>query len=186
MHLTWYKCCPHWDDVQWPWPRSTHQRSRSHNTLKGHSTHARVRTITYVCIDRLPSNLVQMLSSLRPCALTLTGSIPQRSRSHKTFNKSRTHFPSFLSQNNLDIDLTYTTHNLNNFNKYPSMTCSYIQEYLGYLSNHLYFLFPILDQWKCTILVKFNVPVRLRDKQNVLKKQQRGIISRPLYCLVVN
>jgi len=31
-----------------------------------------VRTITYVCIDGLPSNLVQMLSSLRRCAVTLT------------------------------------------------------------------------------------------------------------------
>ena len=50
-------------------------------------------------------------------------------------------FSFFLSQNNLDIDLTYTTHNLNNFNKYPSITCSYIQEYLGYRSNNLYFLF---------------------------------------------
>ena len=38
-------------------------------------------------------------------------------------------FSFFLfSQYNLDIDLTYTTHNLNNFNKYPSLTCSYIQE----------------------------------------------------------
>ena len=37
-------------------------------------------------------------------------------------------FSFFLSQNNIDIDLTYTTHNLNNFNKYPSITCSYIQE----------------------------------------------------------
>ena len=51
----------------------------------------------------------------------------------------RTHFPSFFSQNNLDIVLTYTTHNLNN--KYPFITCSDIQEYLGYLSNNLYFLF---------------------------------------------
>ena len=49
--------------------------------------------------------------------------------------KSRIHFPSFFSQNNLDIDLTYTTHNLNNLNKYPSITCSYIQEYLDYLSK---------------------------------------------------
>jgi len=47
----------------------------------------------------------------------------------------------FFSQNNLDNDLTYTTHNLNNFNKYPSITCSYIQEYLGNRSNILYFLF---------------------------------------------
>ena len=33
---------------------------------------ARVRSVTYVCIDGLPSNLVQMLSSLRQCAVTLT------------------------------------------------------------------------------------------------------------------
>ena len=38
-HLTWYKCCPHWDDVQWPWPGSIPQRSRSHNTFNGQSTH---------------------------------------------------------------------------------------------------------------------------------------------------
>ena len=25
-HLTWYKCCPHWEDVQWPWPGSIPQR----------------------------------------------------------------------------------------------------------------------------------------------------------------
>jgi len=49
------------------------------------STHAPVRAITYVCIDGLPSNLVQMLSLLGRCA--------------------------------------------------------YIQEYLGYRSNNLYFLF---------------------------------------------
>ena len=61
-HLTWYKCCPYWDDVQWPWPASIPQRSRSHKTFKGQSTHA-------------------------------------------------------------------------------SVTCSYIQEYLGYRSNNLYFLF---------------------------------------------
>jgi len=32
-------------------------------------------------------------------------------------------------------------HTLNNVNKYPSITCSYIQEYLGYRSNNLYELF---------------------------------------------
>ena len=55
-----------------------HLKVRVHN-------HACVRTITYVYIDGLPSNLVQMLSLLRRCA--------------------------------------------------------YIQEYLGYRSNNLYFLF---------------------------------------------
>ena len=84
-HLIWYKCCPHWDKVPWPWHGSIPQRSRSHSTFKGQSTNACVRTITYVCIDVLPSYLVQMLSSLR--------------------------------------------------------WCSYIQEYLGYRSNNLYFLF---------------------------------------------
>jgi len=33
-HFTWYKCCPHWDDMQWPWTRSILQRSRSHKHLK--------------------------------------------------------------------------------------------------------------------------------------------------------
>ena len=32
----------------------------------------RVCSITYVCIDGLPSNLVQMLSSLGRCAVTIT------------------------------------------------------------------------------------------------------------------
>ena len=77
----------------------------------------RVRSKTYIRIDGLPSNLVQMLSSLRRYA--------------------------------------------------------YIQEYLGYRSNY----FPILDQLWSTILVRFNIPVRLRDKQNVQKKQRRGIKS---------
>ena len=71
-HLTWYKCCPHWDDVQWPWLGSIPQRSWSHNTFKVQSTNARVCAITYVCIDGLSSNLVQMLSSLRRCVVTLT------------------------------------------------------------------------------------------------------------------
>jgi len=32
-HVTWYKCCPYWDDVQWLWPGSIPQRSRSHKTF---------------------------------------------------------------------------------------------------------------------------------------------------------
>ena len=47
-HLTWYKSCLHWDDVQWPWLGSIRQRSRSQDTFKVQSTHACVRTITYV------------------------------------------------------------------------------------------------------------------------------------------
>ena len=43
-------------------------KSRSHEAFKGQSTHAHVCSITYVCIDVLPSNLVQMLPSLRQCA----------------------------------------------------------------------------------------------------------------------
>jgi len=34
----------------------------------GQSTLAGVRAISYLCIDGLPSNLLQMLSSLRRCA----------------------------------------------------------------------------------------------------------------------
>jgi len=37
-----------------------------------HSVTFRVRSITYVFIDGLPTNLVQMVSLLRQCALTLT------------------------------------------------------------------------------------------------------------------
>ena len=39
--------------------------------LNGYGTHAGVRAITYVWIDVLPSNVVQMLSLSR-CAVTLT------------------------------------------------------------------------------------------------------------------
>jgi len=45
--------------------------SSSHETFKGQSTHTRVRTVTNVCIDGLPSNLVQM-SSLKHGEVTLT------------------------------------------------------------------------------------------------------------------
>ena len=38
----------------------------------GQSTLAGVRAISYLCIDGLPSNLLQMLSSMRRCAMTLT------------------------------------------------------------------------------------------------------------------
>jgi len=99
-HLTWYKCCPHWDNVQWHWLGSIPQRSRSHKTSKGQSTHACVCTITYICIDGLPSNLVQMLPTL--------------------------------------------------------IRCAYIQEYLGYRSNNLYFLFshswPVVVYNFCSVL----------------------------------
>ena len=117
-HLTWYKCCPHWNDVQWPWPWSKPQRSRSHKTFKGQSTHTRVCAVTYIYIDGLPFYLVQMLSSLRRCAVTLT-------RIHTS-----------------KVKVTW----------YQTTCISY---------------FPILDQRSCTILVRFNVPVRLREKQNV-------------------
>ena len=69
-HLTWNKCCPHWGDVRWPWPGFIPQRSRSHKTFKGQSIHACVCSITYICINGLPSNLVQMLSSMKWCAVT--------------------------------------------------------------------------------------------------------------------
>ena len=39
-------------------------------------------------------------------------------------------------------------------------------------SNNLYFLFS--HSWP-VVVVRFNVPVRLREKQNVLKKQRQGI-----------
>jgi len=138
----------------------------------------RVRAVTYICIDGLPFNLVQMLSSSRQCAVTLTRIHTSKVKVTQDIvrcYKSRTHFPSFFSPNNLDIDL-YTTHNLNNFNKYPSITCSYIQEYFGYQSNNLYFLFfPFLTSGSVQFWSRFNIPVRLREKLNVLKKQRRGI-----------
>ena len=93
---------------------------------------------------------------------------------------SRTHFPSLLSQNNLDIDLTYTTHNLNNFNKYPSITCSYIQEYLGYRSNNLYFLFS--HSWP-VVVYKFG---QVQRTSQVKRKQTMAghYICHPLDCLL--
>jgi len=65
-----------------------------------------VLAITYLSIDGLTYNLVQMLYSLRRSAVTLTLKV----QGH----------------------MTYSTHNLNNFNKYPSITYSYIQECLVY------------------------------------------------------
>ena len=98
------------------WPGSIPQRLRSHETFKGQSTHARVRAITYVCIDGLPSNLVQMLSLLR--------------------------------------------------------RCSYIQEYLGYLSNKLYFLFSHF--WP-VVVYNFGTSTVEREKQrSVLKKNKKN------------
>ena len=99
---------------------------------QGH-THARVRAVTYVHIDGLPANLVQMLNIFITCVFS-SKAVKQCYEVttiyifhfienteglllHRCY-KSRTHFPSFFSQNNLDINLTYTTHNLNNFNKY--------------------------------------------------------------------
>jgi len=38
-HLAWYKCS-HWVNVQWLWHGSIPQRSRSHTTFNGQSTHA--------------------------------------------------------------------------------------------------------------------------------------------------
>jgi len=50
------------------YPESIPQRSRSHETFNGQSTHPRVHSITFICIDGLQSNLVQMLSLLRQYA----------------------------------------------------------------------------------------------------------------------
>ena len=105
------------------------KRSRSHETFKSQSTHARVRAITYICIDGLPSNLVQMLSSLKRCA--------------------------------------------------------YIQEYLGYQSNNLYFLFA--HSWP---LIVYNFgqvqhTSQVERTSECSKKQWRGY-SHPLDCLVLD
>ena len=71
-HVTWYKCCLQWwDDVQWPWPGSIPQKSRSQETFKGQNTHVRGRAITYKWIDGLPCNFLQKLSSFRRCSVNL-------------------------------------------------------------------------------------------------------------------
>ena len=46
----------------------------------------RVLSITYLCIDALPYNLVQMFFSLRQIAVTLSWVPHQRSRSQMAFN----------------------------------------------------------------------------------------------------
>ena len=92
-HVTWYNCCPHWDDVQWPWPGSISQRSRSHQTFNCQSTHALVCAITYVSL------MDYHLTWYKSCSYYYyddvhwpwPGSIPQRSRSHETFNGQGTH-----------------------------------------------------------------------------------------------
>ena len=60
----------------------------------------RVRSITYVCIDGLPSNLLQMLSALRWCTVTLTRihiSKVKVTQDIVRCYKTGTHFPSIFS-----------------------------------------------------------------------------------------
>ena len=183
-HLTWYNCCPHWDYVQWPWPGSIPQRSMSHKTFKGQSTHALVRAITYVCFDILPSNLVQMLFSLRRCAVTLTWIYKSKvkvTRDIVIYYKSMTHFPFFVAKITLILNLP-TLHTIWITNKYPSITCSYIQEYLGYLSNNLYFLF--FHSWQM-VMYNFGQVQRTSQVERKTKcsKKNGGGYSRPLDCL---
>ena len=77
-HITWYKCFPHWYEVQWPRPGSITQRSRSHKTFKGqeytcscsrynlpmHWSFGRGYSRPIVCLHFL--KMVQK-SLLRPC-----------------------------------------------------------------------------------------------------------------------
>ena len=56
----------------------------------------RVRAITYICIDGLPSHLVQMLSSLRRCALILTWILISKVKVHMRHLKVRVHMLSNL------------------------------------------------------------------------------------------
>ena len=98
--------------------------------------------------------------------------------------KSMTHFPPVFRKNNLDIDLTYSTYNLNNLNKYPSITCSYIQEYLGYQSNNLYFLFS--HSWPVLVYNSGQVErtSQVERKTKCSKKNNSWGYSHPLDCLV--
>ena len=57
--------------------------------LKGQRHMGRVRAITYLCIDGIPYNLVQLFSYLRCCAVTLTR--VQSTRSCFTFKGHCTH-----------------------------------------------------------------------------------------------
>ena len=73
------------------------------------------------------------------------------------------------------IYLTYTTHNLNN--KYPSITCSYIQEYLGYQSNNLYFLFS--HSWPVYNLGQVQHTNQVERKTKFSKKNGEGSFGLP-------
>ena len=101
------------------------------------SVTCRGRSITFVCIGGLQNNLVQMLSSLRQCAVTYPESIPQRSRSHETFNGQsthpRVHSITFICIDGLQSNLVQMLSLLRQY--------AYKHEYLGYRSNNLYFLF---------------------------------------------
>ena len=84
------RCCPHWDDAYWPWPGSILQSWRSQNTFKGQSAHARVCSITHICIGELPYNLVHMVS-LTNLKLTIQRTyIPQ---TNLTLTVQRTNVP---------------------------------------------------------------------------------------------
>jgi len=63
-YIIWYNCWPHWDNAQWPWPGSIPQRSRLHKIFKGQSTHARVRTITYLRIEALADDKAILWTAL--------------------------------------------------------------------------------------------------------------------------
>ena len=117
-----------------------------------------------------------MLSSLRQCAMTLT-------RIHTSKVKVTPHIKR-SEYTCLCIDLTYTTHNLKNFNKYPSITCSYIQEYLGYRSNNLYFLFSNSLPVVVYNFGKVQRTSQVERKTKCSKKNNGGGYSRPLDCLV--
>ena len=114
-----------------------------------------------------------MLSSLRQCTMTLT-------RIHTSKVKVTPHIKR-SEYTCLCIDLTYTTHNLK---KYPSITCSYIQEYLGYLSNNLYFLFSHSLPVVVYNFGKVQRTSQVERKTKCSKKNNGGGYSRPLDCLV--
>jgi len=92
------------------------------------SKHAGVRTITYICIDGLPSDLVQMLTSL-----------------------------------NIFI---------------------FIQEYLGYRSNNLYFLFSHSGPVVVYNFGRVQRTSQVERKKNVLKKTTAGDIAVLLTALL--
>ena len=97
----------------------------------------RVHAITYICIDGLPSYLVQMLSWSRRCAVTLTRIHTSKVKVSRDIKRSE--YTCSCPRYNLLMHWWITILLVQMLSSLRR--CAYIQEYLDYWSNNLFFLF---------------------------------------------